>query len=115
MKASFNINDTIKDMLSAAKGEIKKGWKEVKATAENFMERRKSRMGLLATDRISGRITDSDLVSFLDDEKLLFKSELDAMEVIAEAIAQRAANAALDILYTAINKALPGAKNKAAI
>lgn len=110
MNASFNIDTTIKDMLAAAKGEIKKGWKEVQSTAESFMQRRKKRMGLLATDRISGRITDAELLSFLDDEKLLFKSELDALEVIAEAIAQRAANAALDILYAAINKAIPGIK-----
>lgn len=102
----FDIDDTIKGMLAGAKGVLKTEWKNVKATAEQFFQNKKKRLVMLAQYRIAGKINDEELQSFIDDEKTLFSSELLALKLITKAVAQKAANAALDVLYAAIGKAL---------
>lgn len=102
----FNIDDIINDMLGGAKDVIKSDWKNIKQTAELFFEQKKKRIGMIANFRLQNEIDDKELVSFLNDEKLLLASEIAALKIITKAMAQKAANAALDILYAAINKAL---------
>ncbi|WP_372771939.1 hypothetical protein [Mangrovibacterium sp.] len=72
------------------------------------MQRRKERLELLAKLRITGEITHDRFLSRLEDEKLVMEAELHALTVVSKAIAQRAANAAIDTLCAAVNTAISG-------
>lgn len=104
---NFDINETLANMLGAIKNNVAEYWPEVKSSANTFMQSRQERLALLAQFRLSDQITDDDLKSYLQDEKLLLEAELHAIAVITKAIAQNAANAALDVLYSAIKAAIP--------
>ena len=102
----LDINKIIDDMLAGVKGTVADNWNEVKAVTEQFMERRKERLFLLAELRISGDLTEERFKSRLEDEKLVLEAELNAMAVITKAVAQRAANVAIDILEQAVKAAI---------
>jgi hypothetical protein len=103
---SFNINEVSSDMLSAIKGAVAENWPEVKSTAEQFLQNREERLTLLAELRIKGDISQVKFDSRLLDEKLILEAELNALAVLSKAIAQNAANAALEILENAVKAAI---------
>ncbi|MCK5170787.1 MAG: hypothetical protein KAQ75_12995 [Bacteroidales bacterium] len=98
----FDINEVLSDMLSAIKGTVEDNWDEVKSTASQFLQRKKERLELLAELRIAGELSQEKFESRLKDEKLIVEAELHAIAVISKAIAQKAANAAMDILVKAV-------------
>lgn len=98
----FDINEVLAEMLSAVKGTVEDNWDEVKSVANEFLQRRKERLELLAELTLTGDLPLEKLKSRLEDEKLLLEAELHAIAIISKAIAQKAANAALDVLYKAI-------------
>ena len=98
----FDINEVLSEMLAAVKGTVEDNWDEVKSVANEFLQRRKERLELLAELTLTGDLTLEKLKSRLEDEKLLLEAELHAIAIISKAIAQKAANAALDVLYKAI-------------
>lgn len=102
----LDINKVIDDMLAGIKGTVADSWDEVKAATEQFMQRRKERLLLIAELRITGELTEEKFKSRLNDEKLLLEAELNALAVITKAIAQRAANTAIDILEQAVKTAI---------
>ncbi|NCA84814.1 MAG: hypothetical protein EOM83_04480 [Clostridia bacterium] len=102
----LDINKVINDMLAGIKGTVADSWDEVKAATEQFMQRRKERLLLIAELRITGELTEEKFKSRLNDEKLLLEAELNALAVITKAIAQRAANTAIDILEQAVKTAI---------
>jgi hypothetical protein len=106
---SFNINEVSSDMLSAIKGAVAENWPEVKSTAEQFLQNREERLTLLAELRIKGDISQVKFDSRLLDEKLILEAELNALAVLSKAIAQNAANAALEILENAVKAAISAA------
>jgi len=103
---NFDINEVLADMLSAIKDIVKDNWDEVKATANQFLQRKKERLELLAELRINGELSQEKFESRLSDEKLVVEAELHAIAVISKAIAQKAANAAMDILEKAVKVAI---------
>ena len=102
----FDINEILADMLSAIKGTVEDNWDEVKSTATQFLQRKKERLELLAELRINNELSQEKFVSRLADEKLIAEAELHAIAVISKAIAQKAANAAMDILEKAVKIAV---------
>ncbi len=98
----FDINEVLSDMLNAIKGVVEDNWDEVKSVANEFLNRRKERLELLAELTLTGDLPLEKLESRLKDEKLILEAELHAIAIISKAIAQKAANAALDVLYKAI-------------
>jgi hypothetical protein len=104
----FNIEGTLQDMLSAMKGVAKDHWKDVEATASNFLQRRKERLEMLATMRINGELSQEKFESRLQDEKLILEAEINALTVLSKAITQKAVNAAMDTLEKAVSKAISG-------
>jgi hypothetical protein len=106
---SFNIDVVAAGMLSAVKGAVAEDWPQVKSTAERFLQNKKERLTLIAELRIKGEITQAKFESRLLDEKLILEAELNALAVLSKAIAQNAANAALDILGKAVNAAISAA------
>jgi hypothetical protein len=102
----FDINEIMADMAAAIKGSVSEDWKEVKPVVNQFLERRKERLSLMAELRITGELSAAEFSSRLDNEKLLLEAELHAIAVIHKAIAQNAANAAIEVLEKAVQVAL---------
>ena len=97
----LDINKVINDMLAGVKGTVADSWDQVKDVTEQFMQRRKERLLLLAELRITGDLIEEKFKSRLNDEKLILEAELNAMAGITKAVAQRAAYTAIDILEQA--------------
>lgn len=105
----LDINEILADMLSAIKGTVTENWDEVKGTANQFLQNRKERLELLAKLRIDNELTQEKFESYLEDEKLVLEAELHAIAVISKAIAQKATNAAIDVLKKAIKSIISAA------
>lgn len=101
----FDINEVVAGMVAAVKDNVKDDWPLVKSTANNYLVARKERLELLASLRLSNEIADDFFQKRLSDEKKILESELHSIAVITKAIAERAANAALDVLQSAIKAA----------
>jgi hypothetical protein len=104
--AEFDMKKISAEMFGAVKDIVKKDWKDVKETADQFLESRKERLALLAELRLSGDLNDKRFKSRLEDEKLMLEAELNAVAVISKATAQSAANAAISVLESSVLKAL---------
>jgi len=104
-----DITTLLADMLLAMKNEVKKDWKEVQSTAKDFLERRKARLEMVIDFRVKGEITQEEFESRMSDEKSIMESELLAMKVISKAVAQKAANAAIEVLEKAVKAAISAA------
>jgi hypothetical protein len=104
----INIEETLKEMLTAMKLVATEHWKDVESTAKAFLERRKQRLELLATMRINGELSQEKFKSRLEDEKKILEAELNAMAVLSKAITQKAVNSAIDILEKTVEKAVSG-------
>lgn len=103
---AFDINEVLAQMLGAIKTTVKDNWSNVKDTANSFLQDRKLRLELLASLRLQKQISQEFFLLRLNDEKKILESELHAVAIVTKAIAQKAANAALDILQGAVTKAL---------
>ena len=103
---SFDIDAVLGDMLIAVKDSVDADWDDVKGYAKQVFENEKEALAELAEQRLRGKITEEELKSELDDEKDTVEAELKAIQVMTKAMAQRAANAAMDVLSKAIKAAL---------
>lgn len=103
---AFNIDQTIDDMLAAIAGVVTGEWPKVEACARKALKDEKDAIEQIAQARISGEINDDDMKSQLDDEKEALKAALLVCQIKAKVMAQKAANAAIDALKTAIEAAL---------
>ncbi len=103
---NFDINEIVPQMVNVIKDTVKKDWKEVKGNATNFLHARKDRLDLLASMRLQNEIEQEFFLKRLNDEKKIFESELLSLKIVSLAIAQKAANAAFDVLNKAIESAL---------
>lgn len=103
---NIDINEVLSDMLAAIKGEVKDNWRLVKGTANTFLQSRKERLELLVSLRVENEISERFFLKRLKDEEKILESELHAIAVISKAIAQRAANAAIEVLEKAVTKVL---------
>lgn len=106
---SFEINTVLADMSSAVKDTVADNWDETKSVTIRFLQNRKERIKLLAQLRIDGDLSEEKFKSRLEDEKLILEAELNAMKVISKALAQNAANAAINALEKAVFKAVSSA------
>ena len=103
---NFNINTVLADMLSAIQGTLSDKWKKVEPVAMQFMQSKKERLDLLTDLYLNGDISLQKFESRLEDDKTILKAELEAVKVISKAVAQKAANAAFDVLANAIKTAI---------
>lgn len=102
----FHIDAVLGDMLDAVKDSVDADWDDVKGYAKQVFENEKEALKALAEQRIRGELTEEELKSELDDEKDTLEAELKAIQVMNKAMAQKAANAAVDVLSNAIKAAL---------
>lgn len=104
---AFEINEVVAEMLGAVKTSVKDDWKLVKETAGTFLQTRKDRLELLASLRLNNEISQKFFLKRLEDEKKILESELHSVAIVTKAMAQRAANAAIDVLSKAVMKLVP--------
>ena len=102
---SFNIEKTIKEMTSAISGVVSGEWSGIKDCVEKAIDDEKEALSDIAEARINDDIDDEDMKSHLDDEKIALEAALLACKVQAKVMAQKAANAAIEVLKQAINAA----------
>lgn len=100
---AFDINEVVAEMVGAVKATVKDDWQLVKETAGTFLQTRKDRLELLASLRLNNEISQKFFLKRLEDEKKILESELHAVSIITKAMAQRAANAAIDVLNKAVS------------
>ena len=103
---SFDINAVIGDMLIAIKHSVGADWKDIGGYAKQILENEKEALARLAEQRLQNEISEEEWKSELEDEKDTVEAEMKAVQVMTKAMAQRAANAAMDVLYKAIKAAL---------
>lgn len=102
----FDTDAVMTDMLAAIQSAVSHHWKEIKSSMNQFLASRKSRFELLAELRITGELSQEHFESRLQDEKLIAEAEMQALEVISKAMAQKAANSAIDIFQKAVGAAI---------
>lgn len=103
---AFDINEVVAQMLGAIKTTAKDNWNIVKDTANTYLQNRKSRLELLASLRLHNEIDQQFFLNRIADEAKILESELHSIAIITKAAAQKAANAAIDILQNAVMKAI---------
>jgi len=103
---SFDFNAVIGDMLAAMKESVDTDWDDVQGYAKQVIENERETLLELADQRLAGLLTDEELKSELEDEKATVAAQLKAVQVMSKAMAQRAANAAMDVLFNAVRAAL---------
>ena len=103
---SFNIDTTLEDMAAAVKAIVVKDRNKIKGYAKQIFDEEKQTLNQIALLRLSGQITDEEFQSEIEDEKDTVRAQLLALKVLNKATAQKAANAALNVLYKAVIAAL---------
>lgn len=103
---AFDINEVVAQMLGSIKDTVKDNWNIVKDGANGYFQDHKSRLELFASLRLQKQISQKFFESRLADEEKILESELHSIAIITKAIAQKAANAAIDIFQSAVTKAL---------
>jgi hypothetical protein len=103
---NINIENTLQQMLATMQQTCGEQWKVAKPVLEGMLKRKEARLKSLTDDLLKKEITQEDYKSFLEDEKLLMEAELQATQVIAKATAQKAINAAMEVLQQAASTAL---------
>ena len=102
----FDIDKTLGDMLDAISGVITEDWPKVKSCVNRALQDEKDALEAMAKARLDGEIDDEDMKSQLADEKEALKAALLVCKIKAKAMAQKAANAAIEVLAGAIKAAL---------
>lgn len=102
----FDIDEVVNGMLSEIKDTVDDNWKKVKDIAKTYTQNKKARLDLLANMRLHNEIDQELFEKRIKDEKKILESELLSLRIITNAIAQKAANAALDVLSNAVSLAL---------
>jgi 2-phospho-L-lactate guanylyltransferase (CobY/MobA/RfbA family) len=100
----FDIDETLAQMLAAIKDNLKDNWKMIKAHANTYLQNRKSRLELLASLRLANEIKEEFYLKRLKDEKKILESELHSIAIVSKSIAQKAANAAIEVLQDAVGR-----------
>lgn len=103
---AFNIETTIEDMAGAISGVMAGEWGGIKDCVQQALKEEKEALADIADARVAGDINDAEMKSQLEDEKVALEAALLACRVKAKVAAQNAANAAIDVLKSAIKAAL---------
>lgn len=103
---SFDLNQTFKDMLSAAKVVFADEWSAVKDDMKRVLNDEKEALKDIAEARIRGEINDEELEEQLKDEKEAFEAGLSMVRASSKATIQRALNAASEVFWNAVRAAI---------
>lgn len=102
----FDIDQALADMARAIAGVASNEWPDINACVEQALRDEKETLKMLGDAFASGDLSEEDLHSQLEDEKLALESALLACRVETKVMAQNAANAAITALAGAIRLAI---------
>ncbi|OUL58390.1 hypothetical protein [Pseudoalteromonas ulvae] len=103
---SFDSHQVMNDMLVAMQTSLADDWQEASGYAQQLLIQHKEMMFELAKLRLEGELTEQELQNELIDEQETIAAELLALQVIGKASAQRAAQAAMNVLIRAVRTAM---------
>lgn len=103
------MDKVISEMTLLIKESVGKNWSNVKPSVDQFINRRRVRLALLAELILNKEITEQEFESRLIDEKKVGEAEFHAIAVIAKVNAQLISNKAIDIFHKAIIALIKGA------
>jgi hypothetical protein len=103
---SFNISTIIKDMKNAAVEAVKDDLDIVPPYVKKIFDNEKDALKALAEARLAGEISDKEFQRELKREKKVLEAEMLTISIISKAIAQKAINAAINVLVDAVKLAV---------
>ena len=103
---SFDIENVLKDMATAINESVKDDIGEIKDYANTILENEKESLKELGKARVLGQISDEVFDSEIKREKKVVETELLTIQIMTEAAAQKAVNAAIEVFVSAVRAAI---------
>ena len=103
---ALNISQLASQMLAAALPILTKGSGDIKEYAETEFTKIAQRIELIETQLASGDLSPEGACNSLEQQKLVAKTTLSAVEGLTEEMIQDAINAALDVVKGVVNTTL---------
>ncbi len=103
---SFNIEEVLKDMVDAISDSVKEDAGDIKSYAKEILENKKESLQELGEARINNEIDDTVFDREIEREKQVVEAELITIEIMTQALAQKAINAAIDVFVKAVKVAI---------
>jgi hypothetical protein len=103
---SDSFDNVVPNMLKAAEGVCEKDWDVVKGYAEDEFNKATAEGKQIAAQVVAGTMSTDDAKTIMTMEANSMKAVLLAVEGISEIAVEQAINAALDVLGSAIEKAI---------
>jgi len=98
----MGINDLYKDMLDTALNVVGDEAQQMSGPLQRALNAQKASIQALAEAKLNGEISESEFIAELEREKAILEVELITLEIIAKATVQKAINAAMSCLTSAI-------------
>ncbi len=106
---SFDISSILGDMAGAIKNVVKQGAGNIKQYANQILEKEKDSLEKLGLARLAGEIDDEIFTREIEREKKVVEAELLTIQIMTKALAQKAANAAINVFAKAVEAAIGAA------
>lgn len=103
---SFDLEQTLKDMLDSARGIFEDEWPMVKDDMERVFNDEREALRGIADARLRNEIDDEETEEQLNDEKEAFQAGLSMVRASREATIQRALDAASEVFWNAVKAAI---------
>lgn len=103
---AFDINKVLSSMKDAAVDSVKDDVNSIPAYLLQIFDNQKEALTELAEARLSGEISEQIFLKELEREAKVLEAEMLTISIMTKAIAQKAINAAMNVLKDAIKLAL---------
>ncbi len=103
---SFDINAVLTDMAEAAGQVAKDEGSDIKDYATQILENEKESLKELGIARLTGEIDAETFDREIGIEKKVVETELLTIQIMTKVLAQKAANAAIDVFVKAVKTAI---------
>jgi len=106
MSSTIDIEALAKQMLAAAKGVVGEKWPEVRKFAESESKKFLNDIAEIALWKVKNEITEDEAKSLVKLHKRSMKMVFTAIEGMSLALAEKAINAAIDVIRQTVNTAI---------
>ena len=103
---SLDTSALVKDMLSAAKDNLGKFWKQAKPFAENETLNMANKLLLIEKLKLEGKITKEEALLHIEIQKSAFRTVLLSIKGLGLIAVEGTINAALGAIAKVVNKAV---------
>lgn len=103
---SFEIEAVLKEMSSAMRDAVEDDASDIRSYAAQVLQNEKDSLQELGEARIRGEISASVFDAEIEREKKVVEVELLTLQIMTDAAAEKAVNAALNVFVEAVKKAL---------